>query len=111
MANRIQESEIEASNFVDTSSRFAASDVIYYGDNNLITFKTYKRNQREADPSDQFSIVTKGTEFRPDLISVDAYGTPNFWWKILEANGMMDIDEFKTGTNIRVPSVLTIFSS
>lgn len=110
MAIRIRESEIDVSNFVDSTSRYNSSSVIYYGENNIITFETYKRTEREGDASDQFTVITKGTEFRPDLISNEAYGTPNFWWKILEANEMVDIDEFKAGVNIRIPSVFTIFN-
>lgn len=110
MANIIRDTNIEVSNFVDSTSRYASSTVVYYGENSIITLKTYKRQERATDPDDTFMIITKGVEFRPDLVSFDAYGTPNFWWKIMEANGMMDIDDFQAGTNIRIPSVFTIFN-
>jgi hypothetical protein len=37
-------------------------------------------------------------------MSNQAYGTPDFWWKILEVNGMKDIFEFKSGENIVIPN-------
>jgi len=48
--------------------------------------------------------ITKAFEFRPDLVSYKVYSTPDYWWKILEFNGMMDIFDFKNGRNIRLPS-------
>lgn len=110
MANQVRIANIFAEDLVDTTSRYAESDVVYYGDNNIITFKTYKRSPLPENAEDQFAVITKGTEYRPDLISHRIYGTPNFWWRLLEANGMFDISEFKTGVNIRIPSIFTIFS-
>ena len=47
--------------------------------------------------------ITAELEFRPDLASQDLYGTPDFWWRLLEHNGMRDILEFRAGRNIRIP--------
>jgi hypothetical protein len=42
-------------------------------------------------------------EYRPDLVSQDKYGLPDFWWKIMEVNGMKDIMDFKAGKTIVLP--------
>jgi hypothetical protein len=51
-------------------------------------------------------VITPGVEYRPDLVSYDKYGTPNSWWMILEANGMKDIWDFKSGKTIMLPNLL-----
>ena len=69
-----------------------------------ITFSTYKKRSQVTSETDSFLTITKAFEFRPDLVSYKVYSTPDYWWKILEFNGMMDIFDFKNGKNIRLPS-------
>lgn len=90
--------------FVSSLSRYADSDVIYWGDLNKITFKTYKKTPVVLSDSDRYMVVGSGDEFRPDKISKRFYGDVGFWWKILEVNGIKDIFDFKIGTNIRLPA-------
>lgn len=82
------------------------SNVVYYSDRKLITFNTYKREEIVTNSTDKFMVVTQGVEFRPDLISKAAYGVPDFWWRILQANNIADIYDLKAGINIRLPEVL-----
>lgn len=103
MANQITETNLRSSQFVDSFSRYSDSEIIYYGERNLLTFKTYKKRDSSPIENDRFTVVKPGQEYRPDLLSFEAYGTPNFWWIILEANNISDIFDFKTGTNIRLP--------
>jgi len=106
MANLIEQSNLQHSNFVDGASRYNKSKIIYYGDRRFVTFETYKRVNYQISSQDKFYLVTKGTEYRPDLVSIKAYGTVSYWWKLLEANGMKDIWEFKAGANIVIPTIL-----
>lgn len=112
MANYIEETNISSKRFVPVTSRYAGSVVVYYTENKLLSFKTYKKNVRETEKniktnfSDKFYVVNPGTEYRPDLVSLKAYGTVDFWWKILEANNIKDIFDFKSGLNITVPNVV-----
>lgn len=103
MANKIEYTNLLPEKFVPKTSRYTDSDVIYYGDRNALTFTTYKKKDNEEGAGDRFTVVSPGQEYRPDLLSFEAYGTPDFWWRIMEANGIMDIYEFKSGTNIRLP--------
>ena len=107
MANKIVESNIPPAKFVDFTSRYMSSDVIYYGDNHILTFKTYVRNPPVLSPSDKYYLITQATQYRPDLVSQLAYGFPSYWWRLLEANGMKDISDFVIGTTIRIPSSLS----
>ena len=111
MANKIIKTGIRPETFlVDKLSRYVDSAVVYYGDNNILTFTTYKREDAPADIlNDQFTVITSGTEYRPDKLSNQAYGTPDLWWKIMQANGIFDIWEFKAGLNIRLPANANIF--
>jgi len=105
MANYIEEAEsLFSSSFVSTGSRYVPSQVYYYGDDKKITFETYKRQERASSSEDKFILLTKGMEYRPDYVSHIAYGTPEFWWPIMEANGIFDVFEFKAGRTIRVPN-------
>jgi hypothetical protein len=103
MANKYEISNIKASSLFVSSSRYKNSDVVYYGDNKLLTINIYKRKSTPLSKNDKFTVITPGTEYRPDLLSYKAYGTPDFWWKIMEFNGIKDIYDFKSGLNIRLP--------
>jgi hypothetical protein len=104
MPNQISSTNFRASSYVSTLSRYINSTVVYYGKNNLITFKTYTKNKYPESPNDKFTVIPGGMEYRPDLVSQQAYGTVDFWWKIMEANSIMDIFDFKSGLTIRLPN-------
>ncbi len=108
MANFIQQTDINPSQFVTPTSRYNNSPVIYYTDLMRITFTTYKRQPLTTSPLDKFMIISKGFEFRPDLVSQRAYGFPDYWWKIMETNGLFDVYDFKAGVNIRIPDINSI---
>jgi len=103
MPNPITVADIKADRFVAPTSRYIDSQVLYYGPNHVLTFSTYKRGTYPTANNDKFMVIKKGSEYRPDLVSFDQYGTVSFWWKIMEANGMKDILEFEAGKNIRLP--------
>ena len=104
MANNISPTTLTSNRFVAASSRYISSDVIYYGDKNTITFTTYKKQiSTTPSPSDQFTVIESGFEFRPDLVSQRTYGLPDFWWAIMEANDIKDIFDFRAGKTIRLP--------
>lgn len=106
MANKIEIANINQRNFVDSASRYLSSDVLYYGDKRLITFETYKRVNFIPSTNDRYYVITKGTEYRPDLVAVRAYGNVSMWWRILEVNRIFDIFDFKAGRNIIIPDAL-----
>jgi len=100
---KIEVSPILAKNIVATGSRYIDSKVLYYGDKNFVTFETYKRVPYVKIGDEKVMLITKGVEYRPDLVSFDYYGFSDVWWKILEANGMKDIYDFKAGVTIILP--------
>jgi len=103
MANKITYPNLSSKRFVSFTSRFINSRVLYYGDNNKLTFETYKRKDYIASPNDKFIQINSSTEYRPDLVSYTAYGIPDLWWYIMEFNGIKDIYDFKTGITLRIP--------
>lgn len=84
-------------------SRYRTQTAIYYGENRLLTFELYKRRNYVPNGQEQVLLITKGVEYRPDLVSYDIYGTPDLWWKILEANKIKDVYDFKAGKTIILP--------
>lgn len=59
------------------------------------------------DGSDRIRILESKYDTRPDLLSYELYGTPNYWWvfMILNPNTIKDpIYDFKAGISIYVPT-------
>lgn len=106
MPNYIEETKIDPKRFVPVTSRYSDSTVLYYTENKLLTFNTYKKSKTKLSRNDKYYVVTTGTEYRPDLVSNTAYGTVDFWWKIMEANEIKDVFDFKAGLNIRIPDAI-----
>jgi hypothetical protein len=103
MANKIEFTNLSAMEFVTRVSRYADSRIIYYSDEKIITFETYKKNKFVESSGDKVAVIPPGMEFRPDLVSKEKYGLPDFWWKIMEVNSIKDIFEFKAGRTIVLP--------
>jgi hypothetical protein len=106
MANTVTPTNIDSRRLVTATSRYADSTIIYYGDENRLTFPTWKREDIPETANDLFTVITPGTEYRPDLVSREAYGTVDFWWRIMVANNIWDVWEFKSGLTIRLPDSL-----
>ena len=106
MANYVEITKIDPKKFVPASSRYTDSKILYYTERKLLTFNTYKKHNIPITKNDKYTVVTAGTEYRPDLVSQNAYGTPDFWWKIMEANNIKDVYEFKAGLNLRLPNAI-----
>lgn len=106
MATIISEAiNISKDDIIDRVSRYRKSRVIYYGELPKTTFEIYKRIPVIADSTiDKVTLITPGWEYRPDLVSFDVYGAPDFWWKIMEVNKLNDILQFKAGLTITLPS-------
>ena len=56
--------------------------------------------------SHNLAIIPAGMDSRPDLISNNVYGTPNYWWLICTANNIIDpFEELKAGKTIKIPII------
>ena len=108
MSHPIEVSQQPANNFVSNSSRYLNSEVIYWSEKRILTFKTYKRKTFEPSSSDKFMVIKHGMEFRPDLIAKKAYGSQliGYWWKIMEANNIRDVFDLKAGVTLRIPAIV-----
>ena len=105
MANRNTGTNISASSIVAPNSRYIGGEVIYLGDRNAMTFATYLRRKYKPSQQDRFMVISPGMEYRPDLISSSAYGIPDLWWRIMEANNIFDVFDLKAGTNLTIPAL------
>lgn len=103
MAKPINYTGALGSKFVAPTSRYADKRAIYYGEARKLTYPIYKKNPVSFAPDDKHYEISKEMEYRPDKVSVQFYGAPDYWWKIMEVNNMKDILEFKAGRNIRLP--------
>lgn len=103
MANYIEKTNIKSSKFTNNTSRYNDINLIYYTEKNFLTYPLYKKNKYSKNNKEKYALITKKYEYRPDLVSYKFYGTPDFWWKIMEANNIKDIFDFKTGLSIKLP--------
>lgn len=106
MAVPIASTNTRADDLVPFTSRYNEGTVILYGEAKKLTFTTYKRAIINEQAEDRVAVIPPGMEYRPDLVSTQAYGTPDFWWKIMEANRINDIFDFKAGKTIRIPEAI-----
>lgn len=99
---------ITSKSLVSGTSRYLKSDVLYYYYNkkNLLTFTTYVRQFNSVSGNETTTLLTLYYQYRPDLLSYDFYGTPGYWWAILELNGIFDIYDFVAGLTIKLPGIL-----
>lgn len=105
MANFVEKAtQINPEIYVTLTSRYTNSNVLYYGDDRKITFSTYKRKEIPQSEDDRFLTITAAVAYRPDLVSHKVYFTPDYWWKIMEFNGIYDVADFTAGKTIRLPS-------
>tara|TARA_Y100000034_G_scaffold127551_1_gene180486 strand:- start:824 stop:1150 length:327 start_codon:yes stop_codon:yes gene_type:complete len=106
MTQKIEQSNIMVEQVAAVGSRYRTNqNVIYYGDQRFVTYDLYIRTNYEKTNDEQVMVITKGVEYRPDLVSYDFYGFVDNWWRILEANKMQDVFEFKAGKTILLPEM------
>lgn len=104
MSNYIEYSKnLVAGLYVVPTSRYQKSKVIHYGEQKSITFAMYKRQDIPESMDDKFMLITAGYEYRPDLVSQKVYYTPDYWWRIMEANNISDVLDFRAGITVRLP--------
>ena len=104
MTQKIEVSNVRPDRVTSVGSRYRTrQNVIYYGEQKLITFDLYIRTEYEKSGQEQVMVISKGVEYRPDLVSYDFYGFSENWWKIMEANKIYDIFDFKAGRTIFLP--------
>lgn len=57
----------------------------------------------KLQPIDRF--VVSSEEGRPDLISHKIYGTTQYWWVIMEMNGILDVNDITNGKVLEYPDI------
>lgn len=58
---------------------------------------------RELIPLGYFEVV--GEEGRPDLVSWKVYKNTQYWWVIMEFNGLVDFEDLTPGKILAYPSL------
>ena len=81
---------------------------------NFRTLKDLKRNKIHHESAlryyipqtdaDEFYTVTEGDAGRLDIISMNVYGTPRYWWAIAASNDIKDPFDVELGITLRIPS-------
>jgi len=109
----VQQSKLKG-RLLDFSSRYNNSKMVYYSDFNILTFETYDRTynpetkekfQEIREDEIKFYSITRGTQYKPYLVSQDVYGDPGYWWFLMEFNNIFDIEDFTVGKTIKIPPI------
>ncbi len=100
---KMEYSLVPAKKILVSGSRYLEQKVIYYGENRTLTLDIYKRKPYTVTGREKIMVITKGVEYRPDLVSYDVYGFTDNWWRIMEVNKISDIIDFKAGRTIILP--------
>tara|TARA_Y100000034_G_C6864867_1_gene394063 strand:+ start:401 stop:700 length:300 start_codon:yes stop_codon:yes gene_type:complete len=71
------------------------------------TFQDNKIENLDYSKNSKIGFVPAGFEHRPDMISNLFYGTPGLWWKLMEANNIVDpFEGFNVNDRIIIPDIL-----
>jgi hypothetical protein len=62
----------------------------------------------EPDTEDKYVTLDQGNQFRPDIISNQVYGDPNFGWAIMEVNNIRSFVELTMGLRLRIPPLTSV---
>lgn len=104
MTQLIEVSDTSVGKIFSAGSRYVKSQqIIYYGEQRFLTLDLYIRRKYQPTGKESVMVINKGVEYRPDLVANQLLGAPELWWRIMEANNMKDIMEFKAGKTILIP--------
>jgi hypothetical protein len=88
----------------DTTNRYDQENFIPFNVDNYDPIQSNILGALTSIPSGgQYTI--QGAESRPDIISNDIYGDPQYWWIILAYNELTTIDSLTNGLEIEYPRV------
>jgi hypothetical protein len=60
---------------------------------------------------DQFVIIDQGNQYRPDTLSQQVYGTPDYGWAIMDINNLRSFMELQFGIRVRIPPLDAVISA
>ncbi len=92
---------------VQSTSRYMVRTHLYDG-----TFLFLPFQRKKAIPSstaDLLHTVTEGEVGKLDNIAWHYYGTPDLWWVIAMANGILNPLRVTPGTVLRIPSMDIVY--
>lgn len=60
---------------------------------------------------DQFIEIDSSNEFRPDMLSFQVYGTPDFGWALMEINTLRSFKDLNMRRRLRIPPLDVVQSA
>lgn len=58
--------------------------------------------------NDIYVTLDEQNQFRPDILSFQVYGDPNFGWAIMEINDIRSFVELKRGVRLRIAPIESV---
>ena len=89
------------------SSRFVRTSLV--NSSGVLSYGLWEPPEIILNGTESAITVDSTNENRPDLISVAAYGTSDYWWAIMYVNNiLMPIRDLSAGTILTIPSLQAI---
>ena len=88
---------------ITSTSRYKGSTVTTIDNEDVVLLK--KLVEVPFTDEDFYVILEDSTQRRPDIISTEVYGTPEYGWAIMELNGITNFLDLKSGTKLRIPPI------
>lgn len=88
-------------------SRYRGATVTQVGEDGELRDYVLLRKPLYVPENDQDSyvVIDQGNQYRPDTLSQQLYGTPNFGWALMEINNLRSFMDLQFGIRIRVPPI------
>jgi len=87
-------------------SRFLRNGTLYTDAYERTRKIWYRRPTIDPDPTDTFTTVQHGEEFKPELIANRVYdGRYEYGWLIMLANNLLHVRELTTRKTLRIPNL------
>ena len=87
----------------NTVKRFDMSVFMPYTDNYDPLVAEFFRMLPNITTSGRYKVQTEDS--RPELISNKLYGDTQYWWILLQYNGIAYVDDLKVGMSLNFPSL------
>ena len=105
--NNVTSSDI-IHNVLANSSRYINLDLVQYDDKTMLNVPNKINITPSVSNPDNTVVITGRLVDRLDLVSLQYYGTPKYWWILANYNGFENPFLLPYGTVIKVPTFTTL---
>lgn len=95
-------------NILSNHSRYVNLDIVKYNNMDMINVPNKLSITTSSDVPDDTIVITGIYVNRLDLISLNYYSTPQYWWVLAYYNNLENPHYLPYGTVLKIPSFTTL---